>query len=450
VRDLLFIAYLGGLFALGFRRPFMFVLVYAYIDIVSPQRLTYFLLNTVPVSMIAAVLAIGGWLVTDRGREVKVAPRQILMVLLLGYCWLTTRQAEFPEAALDKWDWAWKAMFFAAFLPFTLTTRLRVEALAVCMTLSASFIIIVGGIKTVAGGGGYGTLNLASGDSGLYESSTISCIAICIIPLILYLRKYGTIFPKDRWVSLFCFALVFACLVLPIGTTARTGLICIAALGVLMLRAAKRRFTYIAWASVVLVLTIPMLPATYTKRMATITNPKADQSAGTRLAVWGWTWNYVQEHPFGGGFAAYKGNKIKIEVVKQASEGGQTEVEATIAKDKARAYHSAYFEMLGEQGFPGLALWLSIHLIGLVRMQVLRRRYLKSGTNEDLRWIGAFAEALQHGQLIYLAGALFIGIAIQPFIFMLLALQIGLDSYAKRLDPKPLVDPKPRRPKLAV
>ncbi len=450
MRDLVFIAYLCSLFAVGFRRPFLFVLVYAYIDIVAPQRLTYALLNTVPISMIAAVLAIGGWLVADKARDARIAPRQILMVLLLGYCWMTTRTADFPDAAIDKWTWVWKALFFGAFLPFTLSTRLRIEALAICMTLSASFIIIVGGIKTVAGGGGYGTLNLASGDSGLYESSTISMIAICIIPLILYLRNYSTVFPKDRWVNLFCYALVFACLMIPIGTTARTGLICIIALAFLLLRTSKRRFTYLFWAGVAMAIVIPNLPATYTKRMATITNPKSDQSAGTRLAVWGWTWNYVQEHPFGGGFAAYKGNKIKIEVVKEEGAAGQTEVESTIARDKARAYHSAYFEMLGEQGFPGLALWLAIHLTGLIRMQVLRHRYLKSGKDEERRWIGAMAEALQHGQLIYLAGALFVGIAFQPYIFMLLALQIGLDSYAARLDPKALVDPKQRRPKLAV
>jgi O-antigen ligase len=243
---------------------------------------------------------------------------------------------------------------------------------------------------------------------------------------------------------------VFACLTLPVGTTARTGLICVAALAVLTLRSTKKRFTYILWASVAMVVAYPLLPATYVDRMGTIFTPKADQSAGTRLAVWGWTWTYAQEHPFGGGFAAYKGNKINVKVTKEASEGGQTEVEASIAKDKARAYHSAYFEMLGEQGFPGLALWLSIQVIGLIRMQVLRHRYLKSGTNEERRWIGAFAEALQHGQLIYLAGALFVGIAFQPFIFMLLALQIGLDNYAAKLDPKPLIDPKPRRPQAAT
>jgi len=33
--------------------------------------------------------------------------------------------------------------------------------------------------------------------------------------------------------------------------------------------------------------------------------------------------------------------------------------------DKARAYHSSYFEMLGEQGWPGLILWISLQLLGV-------------------------------------------------------------------------------------
>src|SRR3546814_15897112 len=44
-------------------------------------------------------------------------------------------------------------------------------------------------------------------------------------------------------------------------------------------------------------------------------------------------------------------------------------------------------------------------------------------------WVAPLALALQQGHLIYLLGAMFIGIAYQPFIFMLLALQIGLHTY---------------------
>ncbi len=61
------------MFALGIRRPFLFVLTYAYIDIVSPQRLTYLLLNSVPISMVAAVAALGSWIAFDDKRDVRFA-----------------------------------------------------------------------------------------------------------------------------------------------------------------------------------------------------------------------------------------------------------------------------------------------------------------------------------------------------------------------------------------
>src|SRR3546814_13148126 len=70
--------------------------------------------------------------------------------LLLIYCWLTTLGADFPKEALDKWDWVWKALAFAIFLPLTLRPRLRIEALLAFMIVAASTIIIVGGITTLA------------------------------------------------------------------------------------------------------------------------------------------------------------------------------------------------------------------------------------------------------------------------------------------------------------
>ena len=133
MRDLIFVAFLGAFFAAGFRKPFVFVLAYVYIDIVSPQRLTYLLLNTIPISLMAVALAVGGWMIADDKRDTRVGPRQGLILLLLLYCGLTTRTADFPVEALDKWDWVWKALAFAAFLPLTLRTKLRIEALLLIM-----------------------------------------------------------------------------------------------------------------------------------------------------------------------------------------------------------------------------------------------------------------------------------------------------------------------------
>src|SRR5665213_1487682 len=227
VRDLLFLAFLTGLLALGFRRPFLFVLAYAYVDIVSPQQLSYFLLNRVPLSLIVAGLAVAGWLVADDKRKLAFTPRQFLLTALLIYAGFTTLHADFPIDAAAKWSWVWKSMIWAIFLPLTLRTRLRIEAYLLFMTLSAAAIIIVGAIKTILSGGGYGELNLmVSSNSGLYEGSTISTIAIAIIPIVFWLARFGTIYPRDWRVRVFAYALVLACLLIPVGTEARTGLIC--------------------------------------------------------------------------------------------------------------------------------------------------------------------------------------------------------------------------------
>jgi probable O-glycosylation ligase (exosortase A-associated) len=431
VRDLAFVGFLAALFAFGFRRPFLFVLAYAYIDIVSPQRLTYLLLNSVPISAIAAALAVGGWLLTDDKRGLRIAPRQLLLLLLLGWCWYTTLHADFPVEAGYKWDWVWKAMAFAIFLPLTLRTRLRIEALLLFMLLSAASIIVVGGIKTLVTGGGYGELNLmVSNNAGLYESSTISTVAIAIVPVLLWFSRHGTIFPPDWRVRTYCGALGFACLLIPVGTSARTGLLCIALLAVLMLREVKRKLPYLALLGVAGLVAVPLLPSAFTERMETIRTYQGDASASTRLAVWQWTLDYVQEHPMGGGFDAYLQNRIRYDTVATVGAANNATVERALEVDKARAYHSAYFEMLGEQGYLGLALWLTIHLGGLFRMELLRRRYAKAPP--ELAWAAPLATALQHAHLIYLLGAAFVGIAFNPFVFMLLGAQMGLDTYLAR------------------
>ncbi|HEY0028715.1 MAG TPA: DUF5935 domain-containing protein [Allosphingosinicella sp.] len=439
MRDLGFVIYLAALIGLGFKRPFLLVLAFAYIDIVQPQRLSYYLLNSVQVSMIVAAMAFGAWVLFDTKKGARFAPRQGMILLLLVYVWATTQQADFPVEAQGKWEWASKALIWAIFLPLALRTRLRIEAYLLFMVLSASAIFIVGGIKTAVSGGGYGQqIFMLNDNTGLYEGSTGSTFAVAIIPLILWFCRHGTIFPPDWRVKLFSANLIFACLLIPVGTAARTGMLCIAAIAGLVMRDMKRRVGYAILVCAVAVAAVPMLPKDFTGRMDAIAGYEADASATTRLAIWAWTWNYVQSRPFGGGFDAYRSSEIKVETKAVEGTGAVASVQATSQEDKSRAYHSSYFEMLGEQGFPGLFLFLMIHVGGLVRMEVLRRRF-KKADGEDA-WISPLATALQHAHIVYLIGSLFVGIAFQPFAYLLVAVQIGLDNTvsAKAREKKPI------------
>ncbi len=93
--------------------------------------------------------------------------------------------------------------------------------------------------------------------------------------------------------------------------------------------------------------------------METIQNHKSDQSASTRVAVWMWTWEYAKDNPFGGGFEAYIQNSVRDR------KGGRAPMiprrrRMTLAAGIYERTHRAsvppaYFQMLGEQGYRGLA-----------------------------------------------------------------------------------------------
>ena len=434
VLNLFLTAFVTAFLAAGVRRPFLFVLAYAYIDIVAPQKVTWGFLAHIPVSLIAFVCAVLAWAVAEDKNGIRISPRQFVLLLLIVYCGLTTRTADFPVEALEKWGWVWKALVFALFLPLTLRTRLRIESLVLIMVLSVGVIVIGGGIKTLAGGGGYGELKLLVDDNtGLYEGSIISTCAVCVMPLALWLARYGTIFKPGWMVWLFALGICFSCLLMPVGTQARTGLVCVAVLGMLMLRSTKRRFTYIAVIAALGLIAVPLLPHSFTERMSTIRNHQSDQSASTRVAVWKWTIEYAKTHPFGGGFDAYRQNSVSYDTIKSENAGdNNTAIETERIVEKARAYHSSYFEMLGEQGYPGLALWLLLHIMGVVHMEIIRRRYAKNPPAE-LAWVTPLADALQQAQIVYLFGGAFVGIAFQPFCYMLVGLQCGLSAYIGRV-----------------
>ena len=430
--DIILIAFVALFLALGLKRPFIWVLAYIYIDIVAPQKVGWGPITALPLSLIAFVAAFAGWLILDRKEGSRFTLRQGLIALLLAYCGYTTVSADYPIEAMVKWNWVWKALFFAIFLPLTLRTKLRLEAAALVMVLAIGTIVINGGIKTALGGGGYGTLSLlVRENAGLYEGSILSTATIASIPLALWLARYGTIFRPDWRVWLFTAGFVFAALLIPVGTAARTGLVCAAFLAVVMLRSVKHRFVYAGLAALALLAAVPFLPQSFLERMGTITEHEGDESASTRVQVWKWTLDYVERNPLGGGFDAYLGNSFTYRTRTVTGTAPNLRVEYKEVIDEGRAYHSSYFEMLGEQGWPGLGLWLWLQVLGLWQMERLRWQFRKTGQGER-SWQWGLSTALQQAQLVYLLGALFVGIAYQPFIFMLIGLQCGLWSYVKR------------------
>ena len=86
MRDIFFLLFLLAILFMAIKRPFLFILTFCYVDIVAPQRLSFFLLNQVPLSLIVFLFAIGSWLLADRKKGVRFDWLQGVLIALLCYC----------------------------------------------------------------------------------------------------------------------------------------------------------------------------------------------------------------------------------------------------------------------------------------------------------------------------------------------------------------------------
>lgn len=424
MRDILIALVVLCLMAAAFYRPWLMTFAYLYADLLQPQRLSYYLIKSVPVNFIIAVSAVIFFLF-DKKKNLRISGVQMLMVLFTAWFTLVSTWAILPDQQFwFKWDAAWKAVLFSgAFVPMVLATRRRIDAAVALFVLCVGLVSISGGLKTLMGGGGYENLRMiVDTNQGLYESSTISTVAMASIPLILYLWRDSPLVGRNRWTLLFAIGLIVAAILVSIGVEARTGVVTGGMLLFLLFLRSRRKLPLAAGVVAAAIVALPFVPQTFIDRAETITKPETDTSASTRLAVWKWTLDFVEEHPFGGGFRVFRINEIEYTVVDKDENGNILGFRQVT--DRGRGFHSSYFEVLGETGWPGLAMYLSIIGFSLIGLYRLRRRYAKGPP--DKQWAAHLADALIMAIIIYCAGGLFVAIAFQTTLYLLVGIGIAL------------------------
>lgn len=420
MRDLyVSLVYLSFL-VLGVSAPFVFSLGYVWVDVFYPQYLTDTLIHFLPVSLIMGIAAVGGYLLLDR-RAARVSPVMVLTVIFAVWITLTALWAQAPDTAWTKWNWATKTVIFSAFIPLVIRSRVQIEAFILVWVFAAAAHLLPVGIKTFVSGGGYGIELglLRSNASGLSESSEVSAVAIMFIPIVLALRTHSLLLGQ-RWLrdGLF-YAMAFLFVFTAVGTFARTAIIGFAVVGATMWLRSRRKVLFTLVALVMAGGVIYKSSAGWEARISTIQSYDQESSAYTRILIWQWTWGFVQEHPFGGGFNTYVVNRIEIPGIN----GGPPSVEF------GRAFHSSYFEVLGEHGYPGFLLFIAI--VGLSLQALWRTTRLCRGI-PGLLWCQDLAGALLTALLTLLACAAFIGVAFQPMFWYMFALSTALRGYALR------------------
>jgi putative inorganic carbon (HCO3(-)) transporter len=402
--------------------PFVATLGYVWVDTFQPQAVAYIILNQLPVAMIMAIIALVTYVATDRRSPPPVSLETVLHVAIGLWVTVTMLWAEKPDAGWEKWDWAFKTIMFAAFVPYVIRSRVQIEAFAQTYVFSLAANFVPFGIKTLISGGGYGTnLGLQGGNSGLSEGGLLSTVCLMTVPLAIFLGKHGQLIPRWKLLPLAYWCIAGLSVATAIGTYERSALIGLIVLGIYMWIRTEHKLGFGLVGCVVGAIIVYTTSGAWNARISTIGDFSHEGSAQVRLAVWRWTMEYVASHPMGGGFMCFLINHIEIPGVNGAAP--------TI--EFGRAFHSIYFEVLGEQGLPGFAMFLALAGISMFKLHRIAKR---ARANPDLHWVAGLADALQSGLAVFLSSGAFVGIAFQPMFWYFIAMSISLNAYMWRIE----------------
>ncbi len=418
IRSLLLFLVFVAFLASGFAAPFVFSLGYVWVDGFRPQEVSYSILTELPVSMIMAVAAIGGYFVLDRRFPPKPSAQLVLTLLLAVWVTLTTSWAEVPDPAWLKWNWAFKTIVFSAFIPYVFRSSIQIEAFALIWMLALSANTLPVGAKTILSGGGYGhALGLVAGNSGFAEGSTLAAISLMMVPIFIFLRKHGRIIPHALFTSLGYIAAIALSIAAAVGTYERTALVGAVVMGGHLWWHARRKLFFGVIAAMTVLAVGGITSQRWIERMSTVQTFDSESSALGRILVWKWTLDYALHHPLGGGFDVYRIDHIHFPN------------EAADAPPHTIAFHSAYFEVLGEQGWIGLSLFLSLIATSLLTLRGVVKR---TRDRPELAWSLGLARGLQGSLLTFVACSAFIGVAFQPMFYFLFAMTVSLREFTRR------------------
>ena len=200
---------------------------------------------------------------------------------------------------------------------------------------------------------------------------------------------------------------MFLCVISVLGSQSRGAFIGMLVLGVMLFLKSQRKILVSVGLIFVLGFGITFMPQSWHDRMSTILNYEEDGSVQARFEVWDHAIDLMQQRPLiGGGFEAFRGNQL-------SASGGY------------RSAHSIYFQVLGEHGIIGFALYLLMGGSAYLLAGSVRRR---CEAHAELEWAKNLSRMIQTSLVVFACGGVFLSFAYFELLFHLVAITVIVKS----------------------
>ncbi len=265
------------------------------------------------------------------------------MLILFGlWSAICTANAFNPITSYEKFDFVWKSILSSLLTAAVVKDIKTFRAIMVVM----AFSITAWAAKGVLGQAIYSESGRIFGpkNSMIGDNNDFAVACAVTVPL-LFLLAEGT---QKAWMRLVCYLGALVLVIAAIGTQSRSGFMALVVVGAGLGLVFRKNWGPLLVVSVGFSLfALIGLPENYIDRISTISDPIQDESARSRLHAWRTAVRVANENITGGGFQFYRAPEKYSEYLVSEEQ-------------RPRATHSIYFEAIGDLGWIGFLIWLTL------------------------------------------------------------------------------------------
>lgn len=423
MRDIFLLLVLPFLIYVMFKRPFIAVGLWVWTAMFFPN---YWVYGSAGVIRYNLLFSLGTFVSYIAYKNKQVINFQGTGKLVLLFCVWALCSALFSsglvELSLQYWVRLFKVILLFVFIILIIQKKIHFDFFLWCLVLSVGAYGALQGARYILSGGGHkieGMIGHALGDRNELSLALVMLIPICIY----FIRSYGSI---SKFIKFGFLVLILLLVLSVLGSNSRGGLISLLFLGGYFFTQSKNKFAYIITFSLLILIALQLVPDEWFSRMNTIENADKDASFMGRVVAWKLSTMLALENPiFGGGMKSLEYWPVWSHLSEQFHYGvlAWWTTGASVPDVVGRAAHSIYFQVLGEQGFVGLIIFLCIFASSIWRCNRLNK------LENVPSWVKDLAQMLKLSILCYLIGGAALSFAYFDGIYAVVGLLIALENY---------------------
>ncbi len=406
MKDILILALIVGCTLWALKEPIVGVLSWTAVSLGSPHIQFGYAAADWPVAMaFAAVTMVGVFTSKHRHNPFEGTAPKFLLAFWIWTC-ITLPFSIFFDPSFDLWVRSckiWGLLFASMAL---IGNRRQLDAFIWVIVASVGYYGVKGGVFTIATGGNHRVW----GPGGFIEGNNEVALAVLVVmPLMRYLQMQM----QRKWARVAATVCLVLCAATALGTQSRGALLGLGAMGAFFWWKGDQKLLWGMLILLVIPVLLGLMPDAWWERMNTIKTYQSDDSAMGRINAWGMAFNLANSRLFGGGYFIWTGSVFQI------YSPNPTDVHAA---------HSIYFQVLGEHGWIGLALFLSIGVATWFTAQDLVRTSRK---HHKLKWAGDLGAMVQVSMIAYGVTGAFLSLSYYDLPYNVMAITVLARRFAR-------------------